>query len=479
MLLLGSAALVFLSGFPVETRGIAGKIWRQGCAKTRLLFPKRPLADLAASTETAILRRMAFGHGPLSRTGFRRLWIGQTASLLGDAVFFLIFFYMVDRAAGGDARIVGLVTALMALPFVLFGPAAGRAADRLDRRWIMVASDAGSTLLMGTVGVWSFFQPVPPWPLLAVAGFGVGAANAFFLPARLAAIPRLVEPSEVAQANGLFLTTGQVAYMAGLTISAVGLSVLENLLPQAFFASACLINAATFAVSALVIARLPQLKPLEEPQPRSFWGDVADGLRAVSRDRLVTPALWANVLISICISGFFVAYLRVNREWFAGTFQSLAGIEVAFALTAAVVGLFVGRIRIDRPGLAFMLGTIIIGATVAWMGFARDYWVFVIANIGAGLAFPFLIVPLTSYIQLAFADNVRGRVNSAWTMSQEAVKPIGLVLTGVALDSFGLVFTFVAMGVGMAVAGVFGLAFPAVRRTRMPKLDGPGPVVVS
>ncbi len=412
---------------------------------------------------------MPGGSGPLARPGFRRLWLGQTASLLGDSVFFLIFFYMVDRSAEGNAVIVSLVTALMSLPFVLFGAAAGRAADRLDRRTIMVASDIGSTALMAAAGIWSFFEPVPPWPLLAVVGFGVGAANAFFLPARLAAIPRLVPESEVAQANGLFLTTGQIAYMAGLTLSAVGLGALEKLAPSFFFSTACLANSATFLVSAVIIGGLPRLRPLLEPKASRFWKDVAEGLRAVRSDRLVFISLVTNAVISLCISGFFVAYLQVNREWFTGTFRSLAGIELAFALTSALVGIFVGRLRIRRPGIAFMSGSIVIGLSVIAMAFSRDYWAFVAANILAGLAFPFLIVPLITYVQLAYDDALRGRVNSAWTVSQEAVKPAGLVLTGAALSGAGLAATLAGMGIGMAAAGLAGLCSRAVRRTPMPE----------
>jgi MFS family permease len=465
-----------LIGFRWSIKRFCGEELAPSRGLPRAFFRVEGSSGPASSPGRFKLNGMPGGSGPLARPGFRRLWLGQTASLIGDSVFFLIFFYMVDQSAEGDAVVVSLVTALMSLPFVLFGAAAGRAADRLDRRAIMVASDIGSTVLMAAAGVWSFFEPVPPWPLLAAVGFGVGAANSFFLPARLAAIPRLVPEREVARANGLFLTTGQIAYMAGLSLSAVGLGALEKLAPEFFFSTACLANAATFLVSAVIVGGLPRLRPLQEPEPSRFWKDVAEGLRAVRKDRLVFVALITNAVISLCISGFFVAYLQVNREWFSGTFRSLAGIELAFALTSAFVGVFVGRLRIRRPGIAFMSGSIVIGASVAVMAYSRDYWAFVAANILAGLAFPFLIVPLTTYIQLAYEDSLRGRVNSAWTVSQEAVKPAGLVLTGAALTGAGLPATLAGMGIGMSAAGLAGLCSPSVRRTLMPESDAVPPV---
>lgn len=79
----------------------------------------------------------------LKRRGFRNLWLGQTVSQFGDAVYALVFIFMADRITK-DPAFVGIVAAMAGLPFLLFGPLAGYLADRFDRKVIMVSCEASS-----------------------------------------------------------------------------------------------------------------------------------------------------------------------------------------------------------------------------------------------------------------------------------------------------------------------------------------------
>jgi hypothetical protein len=219
----------------------------------------------------------------------------------------------------------------------------------------------------------------------------------------------------------------------------------------------------------MIVLRLPNLSAerSEEHAPHG-WGEFKDGIRAVFADKVLRIILPANVLSQCFISGFMVVYVVVNREWFGNDYGTLAWIEFSFAAGVALMGFFIGRFNVTRPGLAFSLATAFIGLTVLAMGWAQNVWLFVLWNALAGLALPFAWVPIQVYVQSAFKDQVRGRVSSAMVSTQMAVQPVGLLGIGPLLTWLGLTGAFVVMGGGMMLAGALGLSSKATRDEEIP-----------
>src|SRR5690242_13155186 len=122
---------------------------------------------------------------------FRNLWLGQTVSQFGDAVYGLLFLFMTDKITKRP-ELVGIVAAMTALPFLLFSPVAGVLADRIDRRRIMLFSDFSSAAILGGYAVLLWFTREPPVWTLFVTPFLLSTVNAFFMPARGAAVPSVV-----------------------------------------------------------------------------------------------------------------------------------------------------------------------------------------------------------------------------------------------------------------------------------------------
>jgi MFS family permease len=164
--------------------------------------------------------------GALAVPDFRRLWLGQTVSQLGDALYGLVFVFMANRASGGNAAVVGLVAAANALPFLLFAPMAGIAADRFDRRRVMLGADLASAALLGGFAAYLALVRTPAVPLIALTGFLLSTVNASFLPARAAAVPRLVPPDSLAPALGLSNATMSLMHTVGVGLAAVLLGPL-------------------------------------------------------------------------------------------------------------------------------------------------------------------------------------------------------------------------------------------------------------
>ena len=138
-------------------------------------------------------------------------------------------------------------------------------------------------------------------------------------------------------------------------------------------------------------------------------------------------------------------------------------------MAGLVIGsIVVGRLRIQRPGLAYSVGLAIAGLFVAAMAFSRQYWLFLGFNVLCGLVLPFATIPLTTYIQMIVPDAFRGRVNATLTMLSMGVTPIGLGLAGMVLKEWGLVNTFLVMGLGLFIIPALGLLDRPFRDSRMP-----------
>lgn len=407
---------------------------------------------------------------PLRIRDFRNLWIGQTVSQFGDAVYGLLFIFMADRLTR-DPAFVGLVAALTALPFLIVGPIAGVVADRHDRRRVMLAADLFSALVLGAFWFELHLDGTPSRVLLLAAPFLLSSVNAFFLPAKGAAVPRLVPADVLMEANGVSQATASVMAALGLMVAALVLGPLEALDPRGFFSLAVLVNMGTFLVSAWFVSQLPPIVPDGLAAAQGTTRDeLQEGARIVVKHPVLAPLFAANVLVNLCISGFMVVYTASNRAWFGGSFMRLAFIELCFLGAMVVSSLAVSKGRVKRVGVSYAFGTAFVGLTVLLMGVMRSYAGFLVWNALAGLALPFSFLPVSTYMALAVEDRYRGRVQSFAAMVSAGIQPLGAGLTGLGLDRIGLVGMYILMGAGMGGAGVLPLLKREFRASELPSV---------
>lgn len=404
---------------------------------------------------------------------FRRLWLGQAISQLGDSLYFLVFLFMADRLGGGDSRLVGLVGIVQTLPFVLLSPFTGVIADRADRRRIMLFADTMSATALGLFAVLLLFQPTPPaWLLLCLAAM-LSCVNAFFLPAKSAALPSLVSGELLTQANSLSAATQSVMPLLGVGLSASVLSGLYAAAPKIFFVAAVLLNAISFGLSALFIRALPRLVPDRSARDVSDnaaqgWRDFVDGVRYVRQNSVLTTLLVCGTLVQFAIGPFMVVYIAANRQWFGGGFGTLAWFEFAFTAGMVAGSIWVGRANLRRPGVAFIAGLALVGLCIAGLGLSRTAFGFVLWNVVAGIALPFSQVPINTYVQATVPSRFLGRVNAALTAAGMAAQPLAIGLGGIAVRPLGPGTMLLLMGIGMILIALGGLCVRDFRRVALP-----------
>jgi MFS family permease len=260
---------------------------------------------------------------------FRIFWLGELISLIGDW-FNLVASATLLASLTHSGTALGALFALRMLTPFLLSPLAGVAADRFDRRKIMIAT----TLLRGIV-VCGFFLvrgPQDVWLLYLLTALQLGIAG-FFVPARSALLPEIVERKELGTANALDAVTWSSMLFIG---AALGGLVSGQWGVRTAFA----IDALSFFVSAAILWRLDYRAGLRtagklSAAARQYW----DGLRYLfRRPDLLFTALHKAAFGFTVSGGVSVAMVQISQEHF------VIGLNggTALGLTYATIGLGTG-----------------------------------------------------------------------------------------------------------------------------------------
>lgn len=400
----------------------------------------------------------------LGERQFRRYFIGQTTSWLGDGLLpVAISFAVLDLT--GSATDLGLVLAVRMVPIVVFLLVGGVWADRLPRQVVMIASDLVRGATQGILAVLLLTGSAELWHVLVLQGvYGVG--EAFWRPASTALLPSIVRKERLQQANALLAVAVNGSYtigpaLAGILVATVGSGV------------AIAIDAATFGVStvALLLLRVPAL---EHPAERTtFLADLREGWREFAS----RTWLWVIVVHAALFHLLVVAPLMVLGPVVAD--RELGG-AAAWGFIAASIGIGVilgsasaSRLNPARPLFVAVLGFSIGEALLATaLGVPASTLVIAAVGFVAGATEGFIEVAWITALQQRVTQTVLARVSAYDTMGSFVFFPIGFALAGPASDAFGIqsVLFFAA---GFAV--VLGLAvsfLPSVRGLR--RFEEPG-----
>src|SRR3954465_9220871 len=153
----------------------------------------------------------------LRHRDFRNLWLGQSASSVGDAVVLVALALYVTELTHDPTK-VGIVLAAYLAPLIAFLLIGGVWADRLPRERVMIAADVARACLHPLLAVLIFTGTGGIWHIFVIEAC-YGTAQAFFQPAYTGIVPRTVPPGEVQQAQALSSLTLNLAELTGPAIA--------------------------------------------------------------------------------------------------------------------------------------------------------------------------------------------------------------------------------------------------------------------
>ena len=336
-----------------------------------------------------------------------------------------------------SAFLLGVLNFCNFIPILLLVPWAGAAADRFDRRRVVVVTQVASTALSATLAAIAWAGLADEWVVIGCA-FGLGVGSAFSAPASTALVTQLVEPRDLPSAVALNSMTFNIARAAGPALAALSVKTLG--IPASFA-----INAGSYLV--FVIA-------LWFTRPRAQRTATREETRLRESIRLLRaqPRLVLYLLVVTAV-GFASDPVNTEAPAFAHAFgraDTLAGALIGVFGAGAVAAAFLlaGRVAGSRRRMAVTLSLLGFGI----VGFSISPWLppALVLLVVAGFGYLASNTSATSRLQLEVEDTHRGRVMALWSVAFLGLRPFASIVDGA-----------IAGGFGVRVAGVC-LAIPAL-----------------
>jgi MFS family permease len=336
-----------------------------------------------------------------------------------------------------SAFLLGILNVAQFAPVLLLAPWTGIAADRFDRRRLLIVTQLWATVLSGTLAGLAWKGDAPAWVVIVFA-LGLGVSSAFSAPTAQALAGQLVPLRDLPSAVGLNSMTYNLARAVGPALAAVTVRTLG-------IPAAIAINSASYLTLVLGLAVVRA-----RPQERAPGSE--SRLLASLRFVWEQPRLLALLLI-IAAVGFGSDPVNTEAPAFAHAFGEVdtqAGYIIGAFGAGAVVAAFTlaGRVAGSRARMAVtlaMLGGGIVALSVTpWLSLGYAF-LFV-----AGFGYLASNTSATAQLQLGVAESQRGRIMALWSVAFLGLRPLASLLDGTIAGAFGV-----------RVAGVC-LAIPAL-----------------
>jgi predicted MFS family arabinose efflux permease len=397
-------------------------------------------------------------HSPLYRhLDFRRLWAAQTVSRFGSQISQLALPLVAVLSLKSSAFRVSLLGAIEFLPFLLFALPAGAWIDRVARRPVLVTTDIGRALALGSLPIAAAVAHVT-YVHLCIVGFVAGTLTVFFDVAYQSYLPSLVERGHLVDANSKLEISNSASQIGGPGIAGVLIQWIT-----APFAIAA--DAVSFVCSALFLARIRVHEEINPPaEGRSLVREIEAGLRYLMGDGRwrALAAFIAVFNLGTGITGPLILVFAVRR-------LGLNAGELGLVGLLGNVGWLVGALGARRVAQIIPLGPLFV--VVAFLGGVPF---FIIPVTTPHLAIPLLVtaqaitalaivvfnVNAISLYQTHVPPGMLGRMNASRRWIVWGIIPLGNVIGGALAATIGLRTTLFVGAAFSSVAAAFLLTKP-------------------
>ena len=410
------------------------------------------------------MNALATYRGLLANRPLTRLLGGEFVSAIGDWLYIVALLVVIYRESG-DPLVLGLFGAARVVPYIVLSIPAGIAADRFDRRMILLVTDLARGAAMLAMA-WVVATGGPVWMLVALS-IVASSFSTFFYPAIGAYVPNLAEDErQLGPANSAWASLDNLGFVIGPVLG--GVLVATGGVTFAF-----VINAATFLVIAAVLWRLPPSRNVND-------ATAADEAFAVAgvRDEAPTATVPAaparstglpppGPLVGIALMRFVdglifggvgiltvILATDILQAGEAATGYLNAAIGVGGVAGALISGLLVLRRSLAMPLLggaaAVAIGSLVLGS-------AEVLVAAIVAIVFVSAGHLILDVIATTLLQRVTTDAVRGRAVGAMMTIETVAEALGSLLLPVLVTGIGGVVVLGGAAALMVAVAVVGL----------------------
>jgi MFS family permease len=382
---------------------------------------------------------------------FRRYFIGQSISMVGDQVSLIALPLTAVLALHATPAEIGALLTVALIPNLIFSLHAGVWVDRRGRRReVMLATDIGRGLVIATVPVAYAFGHLT-WAQLYVVGFLSGTLSVFFFVAYGAFFQVVVPREDYVAANSLIHGSRAFSFLAGTSLGGILVQLLRG--PYALA-----LDAVSFIFSAIFLSRIDAEEPPGAPHES---GGLMSGVTWIRNNAVMRAELLGVATLNLFNFMFFALFmLYATRD--LGVRPATLGIVLGAASIGTLSGSFVTA-RISRRigvGPTFIVGCFLFPAPLILIPAAGGpYWfvlaLLFVAEFLSGVGLMLLDIMAGSIMAGTVPTALRSRVSGAFMVVNYGVRPLGTTLGGILGTAVGVRSTLWIATVG----ALLGLAF--------------------
>ena len=387
----------------------------------------------------------------LHHRDFRLLWMGQIVSVTGSQMQLVAINWHIYLLTN-SALALGMVGLFRAGPIILCSLLGGVVADVVDRRRLMIATQAVMLICSGILALFTFNGLRRVWPIYLLTAIA-SAAWAFDTPARQALVPALVPAKDFPNAVSLSMLMFQIGMIIGPALAGL---LLASQGPGLVYA----MNAISFVavILGLALMRVRGRPVTEEGKiPSVSFEALMEGLRFVWRTPIIVQTMTLDFVATFFASANQLLPIFAKDILQVGA-QGLGFLASAPAIGAVVAGLVMARLgAVKRQGLIVIVSVAFFGAATIAFGLSRVFWFSLLMLAVTGAADTISTILRHTIRQLNTPNSLRGRMTSINMIFFMGGPQLGELEAGSVAALIGAPLSVVTGGAGSVIATMIAL----------------------
>ncbi len=384
----------------------------------------------------------------LAHRDFRLFWAGSALSISGRQTSMIAMAWLLYDITGSPLQL-GLLGFVRFVPALVLGLAGGVAADKADRRQLLIATGIGAAAVFAALATLTLTGSVQTWHVLG-AGFLASSVGAFEGPSRQSIFPHLIDRRDLTNAVALTATINPsvrivMPLAAGIAIDRLG---------EGYTGAAAVL----FFIGGMYLVSSYLMFRVHMPRLRGALGsglqNVVAGIRYVRSNHV-----FAFLLLMAYVWGFFGQSYTVLLPVFAAAIdEESSGVILGSLFSISGLGGIVGALisggarSVPRPGLVIVAMGVAFGGTVAGFAYSPWYGLTLFLLMLASMSHQIFGVTAQSILQQRVADEYRGRVMGLWGMQFSVLHSLGNL-------QIGALALFLGAPAAVAIAGAVVAAY--------------------
>lgn len=342
---------------------------------------------------------------------------------------------------------VGAVNFAQFIGVVVLAPWAGSAADRLNRRWLIVATQVGATVVSGVLA-WLVAINLGSMPVVLGLALVLGATTAFATPALQAIVPALVPREDLGAAIAMNSVTFNLARAVGPVAGAYVVAKLG--IPWAIALNAI---SYLFFAAAILFVHIEQRREQHGGRAR-----LRDSFKILQRDRALGVLLLIVAAVSLTMDPVSTLTPQFATQFFHRP-DTFAGALIGAFGAGAVIGSVIPLRDDERPGRRIAIMLAIFAAGMIAFALLPSLAAAVPALAVAGFGYLLGQTNATTQLQLRVSDQERGRIMALWSVAFLGTRPIAALIDGGLASVLGPRAAVVILAVPSTIAAILAIKF--------------------